>query len=275
MKIPQSYRSRPDSCGHPSIPIDKDCSSCSLGELRQQHNQRVKEEDRDEPLQYCVGGAGPDDLRDVKLIVISDYPGPYELEHNFPMYDKTSDSNFKEYKRGILQSINAGSLLRSTISQLLNLDTYTDTYITNAVKCYPAKTTVIENAHVRPCAVSWLSYELNKLDIYCPEAPILVCGTNAFRGLKASYAAYRSVFEEVKSLNDLRRNVIKLDKHICTGTFNPAIIARSIPTIAEETKVYKGTLRISKNKPLSPPIPLSPMHKFVGDLLILKEYINA
>lgn len=274
MPIPKSYLSRSTNCGHPLIPLERDCTLCQLGTLRQEHNSRLVSDDRDEAPQYCVGGAGPDDLTQVKLIVISDYPGPYELQHNYPMFDKTKEPGFKPYKKGILQPINAGSLLRSTLSQYLEVDTYTEVYITNAVKCYPAKTTVIENAHVKPCAQHWLSYELNKLDLYCPKAPILVCGTNAFRGLKAAYPAFRSVFEETKSLNALRRHTITLDNHICTGTFNPALIARSMPTIDEETKQIKGTIRITENAPLSPPMPLSPLHKFIGDILILKDLIN-
>jgi uracil-DNA glycosylase len=254
---------------HPIIESDLDCAACSLGDLRREHNVRAIA--REESPQWCVHGNGPEDLSKVKLIVISDYPGAYEVKEGYPMVDKFRDR--PEVYRGKVQPRNAGNFLRRALHLMYGLDTYTDCWITNAVKCSPNKVSVIEGAHIKPCTNKWLTSEFQLLDLHCPQAPTLVVGTHAFRAIKHLYKS-TSAQLDAQGVIGSRRKVHIINGRPFVFSFNPAIAARSEPRIETAVKqTSKGTY-ISTTDWLYPPLPGSPIDKFIKDLRLLADYIH-
>jgi hypothetical protein len=264
---------------HPEIKYLKDCRKCQLGINRAEHNQRVLERGDDDDSrssdqeEYCVGGAGPHDLTKVKLIVISDYPGHFEVLHNQPMYDIRESRD--ERRKGLLQSKNAGAILRTGLSLMYGLDTYTECWITNAIKCNPKTVTPSDNAHLKVCAFSWLSSELFILDNYVPKCPILVAGSKAFQAVKFIYKEEREFLESRGLHGCRRRKDIKLGEHPAVFTFNPAVAARSEPRIETTVKSSKGRLWVNHNDWLYPLLPGSPLQKFIDDLRMLEDFVDV
>lgn len=236
------------------------CTRCSIGE--------EKENDKNS---LAVGGAGPENLSQVKLIVVSDHPGFYEERYRFPFVDKQEVQIF-EYESGKRKkepdnTQNAGYLLRYFLQQKFNLDTYTDCFLTNVIKCDPGKRT-IQDSHLRACS-SWLASEFMTLDEYCPKAPVLVAGTKAARALSYTFKEFKSVNKG--GINNLRRRSdIKVGNRPTVFTYNPAIIARSNRWI--ETDVDKRSKRIKKSRPY-PFLPGSPFSFFNDDLETLRQYL--
>lgn len=255
---------------HPVIKQDYDCAVCALGKNRIRHNKEHAEEDNFRP-QSCIGGAGPEDLTEVRLIVISDYPGHYETLHDEPMHDISRDREAR--KKGLLQSVNAGALLRMTLNLMYGLDTYEDCWITNAIKCNPNQLKAQENPHLRPCIAQWLNSELLTLSDYVPSAPILVAGKMAFKGVCRLYAAKQ--LEDIGLNNCRRRTDLKLGEHPLVVTFNPAIAARSMPKIETKVSEKKGYTFVNENEWLFPLLPGSPMDNFIKDLHPLAPYLTS
>lgn len=259
------------STEHPIIQHDKDCTHCALGHNRVRHNQVHAEEEKFIP-QFSVGGAGPQDLTQVRLIVISDLVGHYESVSNEPMHDVSADRESR--KRGLLQPLNAGAFMRMSLSLMYGLDTYTDCYFTNAIKCNPNQLKPLENQHMRPCSKHWLEQELQLLDKYCPTVPILVAGSMAFKALCFIYKKEMETAAGIKHNNCRRRKDLMLNEHPLVVTFNPAGAARSMPKIETEVKERKSGLWVTKNEWLFPQLPGSPVDKFVRDLYPLAQYLK-
>jgi hypothetical protein len=254
---------------HPDIPFDKDCNTCHIGRLRQEHNVRALE--REEPPQYAIAGNGPVDLNNIKLIVVSDYPGMYEVQRGYPMVDKF---DFKpDVIRGKVQPRNAGGFLRRALELMYGLDSYEDVWITNAVKCNPASTALVETKHVRPCVRKWLSNEMGILDKHCPRAPILSLGTQAYRALRYLYKDKANSLEAGYTAS--RRKIHWAGDRPIVISFNPAIAARSEPRIETVVKETKKGVYISKTDWLYPPLPNSPVDRFIKDLRCLAEVLDA
>lgn len=254
---------------NPVIQMDPDCAVCGLGRLRQEHNRRAKE--REENPQYCVGGHGPEDLSKVKLIVMSDYPGAYEVKYRFPMVDKR---DFKpEVERGRVVTRNAGSYLRRALHLMYGLDTYDDCWFTNAVKCSPNNNTVLPK-YVKECTSRWLSNEFNLLDQHCPHVPLLVLGTQAYRACCLLFSSYNTEIAKL-GYTGVRRRVHLINDRPVVFSFNPAVAARSEPRI--ETRVKEGSkgMCITGTDWLYPPLPGSPVDRFINDLRCLAEVLNV
>jgi uracil-DNA glycosylase len=255
---------------HPIIHSDKDCASCGLGKLRLEHNARAIE--RDETPVYCVSGNGPEDLTKVKLIVISDYPGAYEVTQGYPMVDKYDIK--PAVVRGKVQPQNAGGFLRQALRMMYGLDSYNDVWITNAVKCNPATATVVETQHLRPCVKKWLVNELNVLDRYCPKVPILTLGTQAFRAVRFMYDNQTDAFQA--GYKACRRKVHWVGERPVVVSFNPAIAARSQARIETQVKKTKHNgVYVAKTDWLYPPLPGSPVDRFINDLRCLSEVLQT
>ena len=257
---------------HCLIKTDPACTVCELGKVRDRHNLEFVEADKAENIEQAVGGAGPEDLTQVKLIVISDFPGTYEARAGHPMVDIRESR--AERKKGLLTPLNAGAQLRMALQLMYGLDTYNDCWVTNALKCNPGARKPIENKHVKPCVQQWLSAELTILDKYCPAAPILVAGGQAF---KAVLLLYKQEAIELKSygLNGCRRRKgLMLGRHPAVFTFNPAGAARSMPKIETEIASRNGKLVVKSNEWLYPPLPGSPTDKFIKDLHLLAPYLT-
>lgn len=256
---------------HPLIKHNINCELCALGKNRIRHNE-VHIEDENVPTQYSVGGAGPDDLSKIKLIVISDLVGHYECMSNEPMHDISQDR--EERKRGLLQPLNAGAFMRMSLSLMYGLDTYNDCYITNAIKCNPNQLKPLENTHMRPCASAWLNSELHILDKYAPEVPILCAGSMAFKALCFIYKDEAKRIGAIKHNNCRRRKDLKLGGHPLVVTFNPAVAARSMPKIETTVKETKSGITPTRNEWLFPQLPGSPVDRFIKDLYPLAQYLK-
>lgn len=257
---------------HPIIRHDKACVSCELGHNRVRHN-KVHEEEKNFVPQVSVGGAGPLDLTEVKLIVVSDYPGYYEskISSGVPMVDASLEKD--ERRNGMLNSLNAGAFLRMTLRLMYGLDTYSDCWITNAIKCDTNQIKPQDIKHVKPCSKKWLSAELHCLDQYVPNVPILAAGFQAFKGVCHIYDA-----PEIKNLganNCRRRKGLMLGQHPLVVTFNPATAARSMPKVITQTMTKKGRLVPTRNEWLMPFLLGSPGDKFLKDLHLLAEHLNV
>jgi hypothetical protein len=256
---------------HPLIRHNPDCVACALGKNRVRHNE-VHKDDEKVPLQFSVGGAGPDDLTKVKLIVVSDLVGHYECLSNEPMHDVSGDR--EERKRGLLQPLNAGAFLRMSLNLMYGLDTYSDCYITNAVKCNPNQLKPLENPHMRPCASTWLDTEFHILDEYVPDVPILCAGSLAFKALCYIFKNESKQLLEIKHNNCRRRKDLKLGDHPLVVTFNPAVAARSMPKIETAVKETKVGITPTRNEWLFPQLPGSPVDRFIKDLYPLAPYLK-
>jgi uracil-DNA glycosylase len=249
---------------HPSFQgvyqFDRKCKSCILANGE------------------AVFGAGPDNLSDVRLIIISDHTGYYETKENAPMVTN-DDTRLARYNRKagaytLEQFRNAGSMLRYTLSSMFGLDTYDDCWITNMIKCDPRKVKPMES-HAKDCGYRWFRSEISILDEYAPEAPILIAGNLAFKGLKNLYPELKKTLPS--TLHNCRRtSEYFLGNHPLVFTVNPAAVAKSDFRI--ETQVglnHNDTYRIQAVKSIEPPIVGSPIWMFREDLKFLPFECNA
>lgn len=69
------------------IPFNTHCQNCEIGRFKCNGNNH-----------YAVGGAGPQDLSQVKLIIISDHPGAYEEKYGYPFVH--NEVLRQEYEKG-------------------------------------------------------------------------------------------------------------------------------------------------------------------------------
>lgn len=247
VNIPTSYGLEE----HPLFKFNRGCNDCSLS------------------CNKAVGGSGPLDLSLVKLIVISDHPGHYEALRGFSMVNNQiqSKSDINNNRRN--EWLNAGALLRMSLSNMYNLNTYNDCYITNVIKCEPGKNNITAN-HLAVCS-KYIKEELNKFDIYCPTVPILIAGNKAFKGLKLLMP---DLISTNYGLQDCRRRKgLYYNQHPLVFTVNPAAVARS--TFRIETEIYKYDDLIYvptwKNYPV---LTGSPLNHWIEDLKFLSEYIK-
>lgn len=241
---------------HPLISFDRSCKDCTLG------NSNTTDKTK------CVGGAGPNDLSLVKLIIISDHPGFYEQQRGMPFvnnqikYKGDSSEKFNEW-------LNAGALLRMTLSNMFNLNTYNDCYMTNVIKCEPGKN-LISNVHIKTC-VKYLKQELNILDYHCPTAPILIAGNKAFKSFKQICSDLQS---SKFGLQDCRRRTgLVYNQHPLVFTVNPASCCKT--TFRIETDIYKyDDLIYIPTKKDYPILVGSPIWMWLRDLELLSEHIK-
>lgn len=245
----------------PEIPFRKDCTNCQIGKVKDNSNKCG-----------AVGGAGPNDLSQVKLILISDHPGFYEERYGYPFVSK-QEVQQEEYERGKRKKApdairNAGELIRKMLYEMFGLDTYREVYSTNVLKCDPGPVTP-QDTHLRSCT-SWLTEEFEVLDRYVPEAPVLIAGTKALRALPYTFRSFRP--QAKKGINSCRRRVdLKLNHHPAVFTFNPAAVARSEPRI--ETKAKPKSKLVKESDWLYPPLPGSPTDIMIGDLEFLDHFL--
>jgi hypothetical protein len=259
---------------HPIIRCDTKCTICPLGKVREARNKKATEANmandgsrRTEPLSLVAPGAGPDDVNDVKLIVISDFSGHWEAANGEPFWDTRRGENGDRLKSGLLRPYNAGGYIRYKLNQIYGLNTYDDCWVTNVLKCDPGARKPLLHTHVKPCVLSWLKLELETLP---STVPMLVCGSLAFRGLRLLYP---KVLDGM-GLNDCRRRSdLKLGRHPTVFTLNPARPARCEPRIESTTKYKKGNNVVTSNQWLTPYLPGSPSWSFHQDLLMLKPYL--
>lgn len=257
---------------HLTIKFDPKCVKCDLGKKREYYNNEAK---KDTDKTCAVGGAGPDDLSQVKLICISDFPGHYESRQStaHPLVDIIEETG-ERLKTGMLRSNNAGSFLRMALKIMYKLDTYNDCWVTNALKCDPGKNKPLFNTQVKPCSMLWLSTELYELDQHVPNCPILVAGNQAFKAICFLYKE-ESVYLEKLKLNGCRRRTdLTLGEHPAIFTLNPARAARCEPKIETGLKTKHGQVYPTRNEWLYPPLPGSPLYSYIQDLQCLSPFLT-
>lgn len=262
MERPASYNKQP----HPLIPFDKACTKCVAGKNRERYNKDYKKKD------VAVGGAGPDDLTQVKLIVISDHPGHYESSKDtaYPMVDRREFQ--PEYKKGLLTPYNAGAMIRMSLELMYNLDTYEEVYFTNVFKCNPYKNKPLFNQQVKPCINYWLNPEMQVLSNSLPAVPILVAGNLAFKGLQFYFK--NSYISSLTLSSCRRKKGLLLDQHPAVFTINPAGVARSWPKIETQARIGKGSKTYIQHNEKLPILEGSPIKRFIDDLKLLSPYLT-
>jgi uracil-DNA glycosylase len=224
------------------------CKSCKLAHSDQQKNPPI------------AGTTLCKDLSHLKLIVISDHPGYYEVKNKYCMFDNTTENNKKPLGRP-----NAGAYIRGILSSW-RLDTDKEVYYTNAIKCEPGSKSILAE-HIRLCRRKWLLPELIELDKLCPTVPILICGAKAFDAMASLMS--ETMLDSEASLNQYRRQLLHYNNHPVVVTFNPASVASSIPRI--ETQNVQTTNLDSVIE--LPPLKVSPSTIYLDDLQLLKELL--
>jgi len=226
-----------------------------------------------------VGGAGPKDLSQVKLIVISDYPSNLEEEAGYPLFDNEEKRSQTRVNNSLtyIKWRNAGNFLRYELNRLFGLNTYTDTWITNAVKCNPfhkKEQITITEGFMKTCTNTWLLNELQTLHQHQLTCPILIAGTTAFRALQyVDNKLYSELTmangKKAHSLKDYRRVKGKFWlTHPLVFTVNPAGPAKSVARI-ETHEVKTKVFRVQE----LPYLIGSPPWQFQEDIKLLAEYL--
>jgi hypothetical protein len=242
---------------HPLIPFDKGCAECKA------HCQDVE----------GVPSAGPDDLTNIKLIVISDYPGKYEVEFGWPQVPNSLALAQQKSKKKLPPIPNSGQLIRDLIEQMFGLCSYSEVWFTNAIRCDPnhgQDSVVVSDRIIKTCNKAWGLSEFYLLDKYVPKVPILAAGTKALRCLQLIYG------EECPqgSINSyLRRTDLIVKEHPLVCCNNPAVYARSVGRIESSINLSRrGDIDITAVTNLSNYM-LTPLEHFKQDIKVLSTYI--
>jgi uracil-DNA glycosylase len=239
-----------------TIQFEVNCKQCSRGE--------------GQAIPGCIQNGNLEKLR---LVVISDYPGHYEVENKHCFYDNEQQRQKlrKEGKKLKVGWPNAGNYMRRKLENF-GLDTYQEVYFTNALKCKQNSSSLQpnENTEVKRCVRKWLLLELDIIDSIHPSVPILLAGKYAFVAFKKFVP--NSPIQNVKenSLRKCRRQVFWYKKHPLIVTVNPANACTSIPKLE-----YYEIEKVSDLKNVRELTPLigSPDWHYQNDLNYLKPYL--
>jgi len=251
MQIPEPPKQLPCTYkrqSHPALPFDWQCRRCKFG--------------GDES--GAVGGAGPDDLSQVRLLVISDYPGHLELQAGYPFVAQAPVYKADRRRKLRLRWANAGAALRYALGEL-GLNGYTDCWLTNALKCNPrADTGKVKENELDPCSKAWLHQEVWTLHELHPKLPIWLAGSQALKAFQRTFK-----WQNKGSINDLRRRVHWWLDHPVVVTWNPAAYCRSE---FRQAGCHDNPQQVY---PLfSEPLPLSPWEVYQRDWELLRPYLN-
>jgi len=211
-----------------------------------------------------VGGAGPDDLKAVRLLVVSDYPGHYEVQAKHPFASKPAVYRVNAKQKVQLRWMNAGEALRTAL-RILGLNGYTDCWLTNALKCSPAADSgKVKENELDVCTKLWFYDEVMTLHEVNPQLPIWLAGGQALAGFRRTFKLFQQT-----SINDLRRQVHWWMGHPVVVTWNPAAYCRSE---FREAKSHQHPVEVF---PLfSEPLPLSPWEMYLRDIQPLASFLN-
>ena len=263
-QLPRTYRGE----DHPVLHFNTNCDLCPLGRARKYRNTKAKEG----RTEQAVGSAGPDSLEDIQLIILSDHPGPYEAMRGYPMVNnqdiKRQEESSPKYRR------NAGALMRTALQQMYGLDSYREVLFVNVVRCNPGPTSILESAHLKPCAGRWTRPEFAVLNAKIPTVPILIAGRHAFASIKY---LWQTEWKELKKLglnNCRRRKDLMLGDRPAVFCYNPASYARGEAKIETRGRLSRGRKVITETRWWSPPLPGSPIWFFINDLAYLQFFLN-
>lgn len=231
----------------------------------------------------AVSYAAPDDLSKVKLIVISDYPGAYETEFNWPQVPNISVVVPSRRRRTQLSPFrNSGQLLREVIGEQFGICPWGEVYYTNAIKCDPnhkGQVKAVSVKHLKTCSSLWLEKELKLLDEVVPSAPMIVGGAKAVDCVALCYpeATYSVSKWSIKGLRGKRD--LEVGGRKTAVTFNPALIARNEMRIEEDVTIdRRKRQRVVTNvtwwSQKYEVMLGTPLWHFIKDISWLKEYIS-
>jgi hypothetical protein len=247
------YRNEP----HPLIPFDRSCEACTLS------------------CGKAVPGAGPADLSKVKLIVLSDYPGPYEQQYGWPQvpapYVRYEEDKAKQKRRRVkFPWKNSGEFLRLILKEELGLDPWEEVFYTNGVQCSPfrGKEKInINLTHIRPCVNRHVRKMIEALDDNCPYAPIVVAGGKA--ALPAFNLLYDTKFKSIQSMLHVK-DVIVEERRVAF-TNNPAAVAKGEARLISSMVTSNGVFQPSKVRPWK--LLGTPQWHFVNSIKWLEDYL--
>jgi len=244
----------------PELNFDKNCMQCSRGEGN--------------AICGCIQNG---DLTNLKLVVISDYPGHYEDSVGYTFYDNEPDriAKRKKGKKLLVGWPNAGNYIRRKL-EALGLDTYKEVYFTNVIKCKQnsSKTNPDEKKELGRCVRKWLVPELEIIHKHNPHVPILLAGKYAYTAFRSDkkMIPYNPPFNEDKPLRYCRKKMFMYrDTHPVFVTVNPAAAANSIPKL--ELGVVTHYSQLNNVRELKP-IVGSPDWHYQNDLKLLSEWLT-
>lgn len=209
---------------HPLIPFDRTCTGCAA------------------QCGKAVPAAGPDDFTKIKLIVMTDYPGKFDLEQGWPQVPNSLVLTKKDRAKKIPPGPNSGQFIRDLLTEMFGLCTFSEVWFTNAIKCDPNfenRHLVVTDRIIRSCNKQWGFTEFALLDRFVPNVPILVAGSKALKALQLMYGAECPS----GSLNSyLRRTDLKIANHPMICCYPPAAYAKSVGNIETQIGISKDNL---------------------------------
>ena len=246
------YRNEP----HPLITFDRGCEACALS------------------CGKAVPGAGPADLSKVRLIFLSDYPGPYEQQYGWPQvpapYVRAEEDKAKQKKRRVkFPWKNSGEFLRTILKEELKLDPWEQVFYMNGVQCSPfrGKDKInINLTHVKPCVNQWVRTMIEALDDNCPQAPIIIAGKTA---LMAFNILYSTKFKSIQSMLHVKDVIV--DNRRVAFTNNPAAVAKGEARLVSSMMTTNGVFQPSKIRDWK--VIATPHWHFVNSIKWLKEFV--
>jgi uracil-DNA glycosylase family 4 len=243
----------------PYINFNKHCKLCNLGSdnaICGSMNYIDLDYSMTENISY---------LSNLKLIVLSDYPGYYEDKKGYCMYDNEVDRiKKKSLERGWP---NAGNYIRR-ILESWGLDTDKEVYFSNIVKCKPKLDKPKETTNIQPCVETWLLPELSVIENEHSTVPILILGRVAFIGFK-KYVP-NSPFGSSLSLSQARRNVYFYKNHPVVVSVNPAAVCGGRLKLEFTPVEYASDLKAVRELSV---LKGSPEWHYYKDISLIRNYL--
>lgn len=150
-----------------------------------------------------IPGYSPCPMGEVRLIVVSAYPGTEEVKSGQSLFPSPT------------HTMNAGKILQTymqKMSQELGYDLYHRTYRTNAMKCPPKGKKGDKLTEPRNICKAWLMAEIEEVPA---GVPILLAGTDAVQSILG------------KGLYESRNIVHRYGNHPVVVTMNPIEVERA------------------------------------------------
>jgi uracil-DNA glycosylase len=226
----------------------------------------------------AVAGQSECEPEQVKLIIVSAYPGINEVQQNLSLAPATSVSKNK-------LSQTAGEFLRMTLEEFFDKDPRFNitplaqyTFFTNILKCKTDKETKPD--YINTCK----QYFYRELSYLPPHVPILIAGTEPRQAL----------FPQYKSLKEARGRVDSYNKHPVVFTENPINIERGLLYLpgGDYNKIKSNLLsyisqcnnnnqlpskvaikKIINPSLLVPPLPGQALHTWFKDMSLIKNLL--
>ena len=236
------------------------CRLCSLGKNR-----------KDLKMQSAVFGQSSCSFSDVLLVVVSAYPGYYEVMKNESL--AAIPSSEQTYRDTHKARYNAGTYLRLVFHSIIDRDPKWPSqlkpfeqfvFFTNALKCPTSvnkESIPFKNSDIFTCAQNWLVPELEAVP---EEVPILLAASQALTALlpKVEGGIYANRYRELY----WRRHPLRV-------TFNPIEAERSHLRYPSTFSVTKDGVKIPDKLELAKAFPGTLPWHFANDIKQMKELV--